>query len=78
MVKSLHSQGKIKKMTPEAGGERVEIRILDNNGNPLCADQLPTLKIWNNTINHVCASALDRIQHGDFSQPDMVAKKSDS
>ena len=56
----------------------MEIKVLDNTGKPLRADQLSTLKIWNGTISHVCASALKRLRDDDFPNPDTVEKKSDS
>lgn len=56
----------------------MEIKVLDNTGKPLSADQLSMLKIWNGTISHVCASALERLHHDDFSNPVTVENETNT
>ena len=53
----------------------MEIKITDNTGKQLDADQLSSLKVWNETIRHVCASALERLQHEMNTTPSAIEKK---
>jgi len=54
----------------------MDIRILDRAGQPLSADQIEQLNIWNETMEHICASALERVRKENVAVPISVAKES--
>lgn len=50
----------------------MEIRITDHTGKQLHADQLSSLNVWNETISHVCASALERLNQERSTTPSAI------
>ena len=45
----------------------MEVKILDNTGRQLSREQLQQMNLWNDTLAHVCASALERLQQADIT-----------
>ena len=54
----------------------MDIKILDQTGRQLTAEQLNQLNIWNTTISHICASVLERLLQAKVSTPGSVAEAS--
>lgn len=52
----------------------MEIKITDHTGKQLHADQLSSLEVWNETISHVCASAMERLKQEINTGPSAIEK----
>ena len=52
----------------------MEVRVLDNTGRQLSRDELRRMNIWNDTLEHICATALERLKQGRITTPVSVEK----
>lgn len=53
----------------------MDVKILDNTGQPISYEQMKQLNIWNDTLQHVCASAIERLQQAENTRPVSVANR---
>ncbi len=45
----------------------MNILVTDQSDNPISPDQLSGLALWNDTIGHICATAMGRVQQQNLN-----------
>lgn len=53
----------------------MEVRILDSNGRQLSREQLKGMNIWNETMEHICATAMERVRKEEITSSVSVANR---
>lgn len=53
----------------------MEFRCYDCHGKQLASNELPQLQIWNPTMEHILANAMEKLRKEETSGPDLIAEE---